>query len=190
FESNETIKLLEKILASGINEKVAIKTINSILSLRTTDEIYSTLDLSIIDLQDASCKFLKIGSTPSFIKRGDQVMKVQASNLPIGIIDEFEVEVVSEQMKAGDLLIMMSDGIFEGPKHIENHDLWVKRKMKSFKTEDPQEIADLLMEEVIRTRAGQIDDDMTVVVIRLDHNTPKWASIPTGTFYLEKQEIS
>ena len=36
FESNETIKLLEKILASGINEKVAIKTINSILSLRTT----------------------------------------------------------------------------------------------------------------------------------------------------------
>lgn len=190
FESNETIKLLEKILASGIDEKVAIKTINSILSLRTTDEVYSTLDLSIIDLQDASCKFLKIGSTPSFIKRGDQVMKVQASNLPIGIIDEFEVEVVSEQMKAGDLLIMMSDGIFEGPKHIENHDLWVKRKMKSFKTEDPQEIADLLMEEVIRTRAGQIDDDMTVVVIRLDHNTPKWASIPTGTFYLQKQEIS
>ncbi|CAM5396180.1 hypothetical protein BSAF29S_02617 [Bacillus safensis subsp. safensis] len=109
----------------------------------------------------------KLVQTPSFIKRGDQVMKVQASNLPIGIIDEFEVEVVSEQMKAGDLLIMMSDGIFEGPKHIENHDLWVKRKMKSFKTEDPQEIADLLMEEVIRTRAGQIDDDMTVVVIRL-----------------------
>ncbi|PJN86270.1 SpoIIE family protein phosphatase, partial [Bacillus velezensis] len=67
YESNETIKLLEKILESGIDEKIAIKTINSILSLRTTDEIYSTLDLSIIDLQDASCKFLKVGSTPSFI---------------------------------------------------------------------------------------------------------------------------
>ncbi|MCI4139428.1 SpoIIE family protein phosphatase, partial [Bacillus vallismortis] len=89
---------------------------------RTTDEIYSTLDLSIIDLQDASCKFLKVGSTPRFIKRGDQVMKVQASNLPIGIIHEFDVEVVSEQLKAGDLLILMCDGIFEGPKHVENHD--------------------------------------------------------------------
>lgn len=190
FESNETIKLLEKILESGIDEKIAIKTINSILSLRTTDEIYSTLDLSIIDLQDASCKFLKVGSTPSFIKRGEQVMKVQASNLPIGIINEFDVEVVSEQLKAGDLLIMMSDGIFEGPKHVENHDLWMKRKMKGLKTDDPQEIADLLMEEVIRTRSGQIDDDMTVVVVRIDHNTPKWASIPVPAIFQSKQEIS
>ncbi|MCY9135502.1 stage II sporulation protein E [Bacillus atrophaeus] len=190
FESNETIKLLEKILESGIDEKIAIKTINSILSLRTTDEIYSTLDLSIIDLQDASCKFLKVGSTPSFIKRGEQVIKVQASNLPIGIINEFDVEVVSEQLKAGDLLIMMSDGIFEGPKHVENYDLWMKRKMKGLKTEDPQEIADVMMEEVIRTRSGQIEDDMTVVVVRIDHNTPKWASIPVPALFQNKQEIS
>lgn len=41
-------------------------------------------------------------------------MKVQASNLPIGIINEFDVEVVSEQLKAGDLLVMMSDGILKG----------------------------------------------------------------------------
>jgi len=190
FESNETIKLLEKILQSGIDEKVAIKTINSILSLRTTDEIYSTLDLSVIDLQDASCKFLKIGSTPSFIKRGDQIIKVQASNLPIGIITEFDVDVVSEQLKAGDLLIMMSDGIFEGPRHVENHDLWMKRKLKSLKTEEPQEIADLIMEEVIRTRSGLIEDDMTVIVIKLDHNTPKWASIPAPSFFQKNQEIS
>ena len=47
-------------------------------------------------------------------------MKVEASNLPMGIIKEFDVDVVSEQLKAGDLLIMMSDGIFEGTKHIEN----------------------------------------------------------------------
>ena len=39
---------------------------------------------------------------------------------------EFEVDVVSEQLKAGDLLIMMSDGVFEGPKHVENYDLWMK----------------------------------------------------------------
>ncbi|MEK3806585.1 stage II sporulation protein E [Bacillus sp. FSL H8-0547] len=186
FESNETIKLLQKILQSGIEEKVAIKTINSILSLRTTDEIFSTLDLAIVDLQDATCKFLKIGSTPSFIKRGDQIMKIQASNLPMGIIDEFDVEVVGEQLKAGDLLIMMSDGIFEGPKHVENHDLWMKRKIKELETMDPQEVADLIMEEVIRTRGGKIEDDMTVVVAKVDHNTPKWASIPTAK-HIKKQ---
>lgn len=180
FESNETIKLLQKILQSGIEEKVAIKTINSILSLRTTDEIFSTLDLAIVDLQDGNSKFLKIGSTPSFVKRGDKIIKIQASNLPMGIIDDFDVDVVGEKLKAGDLLIMMSDGIFEGPKHVENYDLWMKRKISEMKTEDPQEIADLIMEEVIRTRSGKIEDDMTVVVSAIEHNTPKWATIPVS----------
>lgn len=178
-ESNETLRLLQTILQSGIEEKVAIKSVNSILSLRTTDEIFSTLDLAMIDLQDASVRFLKIGSTPSFIKRGDKVMKIESSNLPMGIIQEFDVDVVSEQLKAGDLLIMMSDGIFEGPKHVENYDLWMRRKIREIETKDPQEIADLIMEEVIRTRSGMIEDDMTIVVAKLEHNTPKWAAIPT-----------
>ena len=177
-ESNETLQLLRKILLSGIEEKVAIKSVNSILSLRTTDEIFSTLDLAIIDLQDASSRFLKIGSTPSFIKRGNQIKKIQASNLPIGIIQEFEVDVVSEQLKAGDLLVMMSDGVFEGPRHVENYELWMKRKLKELQTDEPQEIADLIMEEVIRSGTGEIKDDMTIIVARLEHNTPKWAAIP------------
>ncbi|SFB22888.1 MULTISPECIES: stage II sporulation protein E [unclassified Bacillus (in: firmicutes)] len=178
YESTETLQLLQKILQSGIEEKVAIKSINSILSLRTTDEIFSTLDLAMIDLQNAGAKFLKIGSTPSFIKRGSKVVKIQASNLPIGILQDFEVDVVSEQLKAGDLLIMMSDGVFEGPKHVENFDQWMKRKIHELKTEDPQEVADLIMEEVIRSRSGSIEDDMTVVVSKIKHNTPRWATIP------------
>ncbi|WP_040206538.1 stage II sporulation protein E [Neobacillus jeddahensis] len=178
YESKETLKLLQKILQSGIEEKVAIKSVNSILSLRTTDEIFSTLDLAMIDLKNASAKFLKIGSTPSFIKRGNKVIKIQASNLPMGILQEFEVDVVSEQLKAEDLLIMMSDGVFEGPKHVENYDLWMKRKVQELETDDPQEVADLIMEEVIRSRSGLIDDDMTVTVAKIKHNTPKWATIP------------
>lgn len=181
-ESRDTLLLLQQILQSGIEEKVAIKSVNSILSLRTNDEVFSTLDLAMIDLQNASARFLKIGSTPSFIKRGGKIIKVQASNLPMGILQEFEVDVVGEQLKAGDLLIMMSDGVFEGPKHVENYDLWMKRKINELQTDDPQAIADLIMEEVIRSRGGSIEDDMTVLVAKVDHNIPKWASIPVANY--------
>ncbi len=177
-ESMETLRLLQQILQTGIPENVAIKSINSILSLRTTDEMFATLDLAVIDLHDASVRFLKIGSTPSFIKRGDNMMKVEASNLPMGIIQEFDVEIVSENLYSDDLLIMMSDGIFEGPKHVENIDLWLKRKIREMATDDPQEVADLLLEEVIRTRSGEINDDMTVLVAKIAKNTPKWAAVP------------
>lgn len=178
YESKETLQLLQKILQTGIEEKIAIKSINSILSLRTTDEIFSTLDLAMINLKNASAKFLKIGSTPSFIKRGKKIIKIQASNLPIGILQDVEVDVVSEQLKAGDLLIMMSDGVFEGPKHVENYDLWMKRKLLELETDDPQEVADLILEEVIRSRSNIIHDDMTVMTAKINHNTPKWATIP------------
>jgi stage II sporulation protein E len=100
----------------------------------------------------------------------------------MGILQEFEVDVVSQQLKAGDLLIMMSDGVFEGPKHVENYDAWMKRKIQELETNDPQEVADLIMEEVIRSRSGLIEDDMTVTVAKLRHNTPKWASIPSDKF--------
>ncbi|MBP2078517.1 stage II sporulation protein E [Oceanobacillus polygoni] len=177
-ESMETLRLLQQILQTGIPEKVAIKSINSILSLRTTDEMFATLDLAVMDLHNASVKFLKIGSTPSFIKRGSNMIKIEASNLPMGIIQEFDVDIVSEQMNSEDLLIMMSDGIFEGPRHVENVDLWLKRKIREMATDDPQEVADLLLEEVIRTRSGEIEDDMTVLVSKIAKNKPEWAAVP------------
>lgn len=96
----------------------------------------------------------------------------------MGILREVDVDIVSEQLKAGDLLIMMSDGVFEGAKHVENHDLWMKRKIGEIETNDPQEVADLIMEKVIRAGGGGIEDDMTVVVTRIEHNMPKWAAIP------------
>lgn len=178
LESSETLKLLENILQSGIEETVAIKSVNSVLALRSTEEIFSTLDLAMIDLQNAKAKFLKIGSTPSFIKRGQHVMKIEANNLPIGMLEEFDVEVVSEQLKSGDLLIMMSDGIFDAPKHVENKELWLKRIISEIKANDPQEIADHLLERVIRSGHGEIGDDMTVIVASIQRSMPKWAAIP------------
>ena len=178
-ESNDTIQLLQKMLQSGIDEETAIKSINSVLTLRTTDEIYSTLDLAIIDLRDAHSKFLKVGSSPSFIKRDQKVIKVHASNLPIGILEEVDVDVVNVQLMAGDLLIMMSDGVLEANDVIENVDVWLKRRIREIETNDPQEVADLILEEVIRSRGGQIPDDMTVLVAKIKHNSPKWATIPT-----------
>src|SRR5699024_10387139 len=111
-------------------------------------------------------------------RSGDDLIKVEASKLPMGIIEEVDVHIVNEQLQSEDLLIMMSDGIFDGPKHVENTDIWLKRKIRAMETDEPQEIADLLLEEVIRTRNGDIIDDMTVRVAKVMKNIPEWTSIP------------
>lgn len=177
-ESMETLRLLEQILQTGISEQVAIKSINSILALRTTDEIFATLDLAMINLHNAALSCLKIGSSPSFIKRGKEIIALEGSNLPIGIIEQVELETIRDTLKSGDLLIMMSDGVFDGPKQVKNNELWLRRKIEHLKTDNPQEIADLLLEEVIRGELGTIRDDMTVVVAKITKHQPKWATIP------------
>jgi stage II sporulation protein E len=140
-------------------------------------------------MQEATAKFLKVGTNPSFIKRGDQVQTIETGNLPMGMVKDFDIDVTQQQLKAGDILIMMSDGVFEGPRHIQNKEIWMRRKIKELETEHPQDIADLLLEEVIRARGGEIDDDMTVLVSKIQHHTPKWSVISTYTNgeYIQQQ---
>ncbi|WP_274648424.1 stage II sporulation protein E [Paenibacillus humicola] len=175
-ESSTALTILQQLLQSGMDEKLAIKSVNSVLLLRSSEEIFATVDVALIDMYTAKTTFLKIGSTPSFIKRGSEVIPISANNLPVGILQEIDIDLISVQLQPGDTLIMMTDGIFDAPGHAVNKELWMKRIIQELKTEDPQEIADMLLETVVRYHKGDILDDMTVVVARVDKHQPEWAT--------------
>lgn len=177
-ESSETLRLLKQLLQTGISESVAIESINSILALRTSDEIFATLDLAIVNLQNASLRFVKIGSVPSFLKRGNEVIQIDGSSLPIGIIQQVEVDMIQQTLKQGDIVIMMSDGLYDGIVHVTHDEKQLQQKIAQIETDDPQHIADLLLEDVVRDNGGMIRDDMTVVVFKIDKYRPKWKPIP------------
>jgi stage II sporulation protein E len=176
-ESSTALNILEQLLQSGMDEKLAIKSVNSILLLRSPDEIYATVDMALIDQYTAETTFMKIGSTPSFIKRGNEVILVSASNLPIGIIQEIEVDLVTIQLQAGDIVIMMTDGLYDAPGYAVNKEVWMKRIIQEIESDDPQYIADCLLEKVIRYQQNQIHDDMTVVVGKVERYQPQWATL-------------
>jgi stage II sporulation protein E len=175
-ESSAALSILQQLLQSGMDEKLAVKSVNSVLLLRSSDEVFATVDLAIVYLYTAQTTFMKIGSTPSFIKRGNEVIPVTANNLPIGILQDIEVDFVSMQMQSGDTLVMMSDGIYDAPGHAVNKELWMKRIISELETDNPQEMADALLEKVVRHHDGEIMDDMTVLVARIDKHLPEWAS--------------
>lgn len=175
-ESSAALSILQQLLQSGMDEQLAVKSVNSILLLRSSDEIFATVDLAIIDLYTAKTTFMKIGSTPSFIKRGSEVILVTANNLPIGILQDIDVDMISMQLQPGDTLIMMSDGIYDAPGHAVNKEMWMKRIINELKTQDPQEMADALLDTVVRYHEGAIMDDMTVLVAKVDKHLPEWAS--------------
>ncbi|TCS94283.1 stage II sporulation protein E [Hazenella coriacea] len=176
-ESNAALKLLRRLLQSGMSEDRTVDTVNSILSLRTADEMFATVDLAMVDLNTAHGRFMKVGSTPGFIKRGNQVHMVSAANPPIGILKEIDIDPIEMQLEPGDLVIMMTDGIYDAPRHTQNKDAFIKRMITEIDTKDPQDFADLLLEKVVRHREGNIGDDMTVVVSKVERHAPEWSTI-------------
>jgi stage II sporulation protein E len=190
-ESSAALQLLRRLLQSGMNEEKAVETINSILSLRSTDEMFATIDLAMVDLNTARSRFLKIGSTPGFVKRGNEVHMISAGNPPLGILRDIDVEPVDCQLQAGDLLVMVTDGIYDAPRHATNKEACMKRLIGEIDTKDPQGFADCLLEKVIRHHGGEIADDMTVVVAKVDKHIPEWSTIRIpGITPLNRQHVA
>lgn len=177
MESSAALGMLEKLLQSGMDEKLAVKSVNSILLLRSPDEFYATVDMALIDQYSAQTTFMKIASAPSFIRRGSEVIPITSSNLPIGIIKDIDVDLISMQLRAGDILIMMTDGIYDAPGYAVNKEIWMKRLIQELEGDDPQDLADNLLDKVIRYQGNEIHDDMTIVVSRVDHFHPEWSSL-------------
>lgn len=176
MESSAALSMLEQLLQSGIDERLAVKSVNSILLLRSPEEMFATIDLALIDLYTAHASMLKIGSTPSFIKRGNEIIPIATGNLPIGIMQDIEIDLLRVQLQSGDTLIMMTDGVLDSSDHAINKEQWMKRVLQELDADDPQEIADALLEVALRQCPGRVQDDMTVVVTRISRHQPQWAS--------------
>ncbi|KPV43456.1 stage II sporulation protein E [Alicyclobacillus ferrooxydans] len=176
-ESKAAVELLKQLLKAGFDEKLAIQTVNSALLLRSRDEMFTTLDMALVDLYSASAQLLKVGSAPSYIKRGKNVRTITGADVPIGILRDIEVHSIGEQFNDGDLLILMSDGIYDAPNQLYDKDDWLRRQIGRLETDEPQAVADTLLEAAVRLNHGEIRDDMTVLVARISAKKPEWASI-------------
>ncbi len=165
MESSDTVSLLEHLLEAGCDKEIAIRTINSTLSLRSTEETFSTIDLALVDLYNARATFLKIGSPPSFIKRNGKVEVISSASLPVGILDEVDINQVSIKLKPGDFIVMISDGVLENHFGLKNPGEWLRFLIKNKDTKNPQELAEYILEKAVGNNKPR--DDMTVLVAKL-----------------------
>lgn len=163
-ESRATIGLLEQLMETGFDKALAVKTVNSVLVVRSPEETFATVDLTIIDLFTGTADFMKIGAVPSFIKRGSQVGMVRSASLPIGILNNIDVDSIQKALSSEDVVVMVTDGILEAGRDEGKNEEWVLDTLQNVMTTDPQNIADLILNKAIAMNRGKVGDDMTVLV--------------------------
>ncbi|MCX7749362.1 MAG: SpoIIE family protein phosphatase, partial [Clostridia bacterium] len=166
-QSRATISLLEQFMESGFDKDIAVKLINSIFVLKSSDETFSTIDLSVIDLFSGEVEFVKIGAVSTFIKRDDSVDLIKSVSLPVGILSNVELELVHKKVKSGDFIIMMTDGVVDSFKGYEDAEGELRALINGIRSRNPQEIADLIMDEAYKNCNSVPIDDMTVLVAKI-----------------------
>lgn len=166
-ESAATIGMLEDFMDSGFRKDLAVKMINSALILNEKSEVFSTIDVTLIDRKSGIAEFLKAGAATSFILHKNEVIPIRMSTLPIGIVKDVDLEIKRVQLEDGDIVIMITDGILEASGDEVGKEETFKHFILECKGQAPQYMADYLMQKSKDLLGVMPGDDMTIVVARI-----------------------
>ena len=163
--STQALRMLENLLLSGFDKNISLELINTSL-INQNSEVFSTLDIAIIDLYKGTIEFIKSGACPTYIKNKKKVQIIKSNTLPAGIIDVNDVQTFDKDISTGDIMLMCSDGILDSNVEYKNKELWIKYLLEDIETNNTQKIADLILSEAIDNNYGVPKDDMSIVVCK------------------------
>mgnify|MGYP001037939409 CR=1 FL=1 len=166
-ESSLAVNILEKLLWAGISPSIAVKTVNTVLLLKTDVESFTTLDLAIINQINGQCDLIKTGGSPAIIRTPKGIEILPSTSLPVGILEEVEPQIFRQILKPGHNLILMSDGIWDVLAYPDGD--W-ETLLNNFEAFEPQVVADYLFFMAKKAAGGEIADDMCVLVAGLQED--------------------
>lgn len=164
--SKMAITMLEKLLQEGFDKDTSLSLINSTMVLNSNEDMYATLDISILDLYQGKIECVKNGACPTLIKREEKIEEINAEEIPAGILANIDLVVYEKELKDGDLIIMCSDGIIENKP--EEH--WLENILEQINVDDPQKMADVILSEAVDAELGVPKDDKTIIVAKIIKN--------------------
>ena len=163
--SKFVINTLNTLLSNGFEKNETIQLINSELNFNKDDEMYATIDMSILDLYNGKILISKNGACNTYIKNKRSISVYKGNNLPVGIIQETSLNNQEADLNEGDIILMCSDGLIACKNEMKAD--WIEEFLKNIDTNNVQKIADLITNEAIDNSFGVPQDDITVIVAKI-----------------------
>ena len=160
FTSGVCSLFLRKMLSAGNRVPTVIRMLNSFVRAKP-DECSSAIDLMELDLLNGRVSFYKCGAAATYVRRGENVFKLTAETIPLGILKATDTAKLAFEAQDGDLIIMMSDGVTRG----EEDALWLLSILSGHRTDDLEGMKKTIVEEARRQGSG---DDISVAMIKID----------------------
>lgn len=150
---------IEKLLKAGSSMDTSLKMLNSMLRVRGM-EVSATVDLMELDLMNGCARFVKSGAAPSFVLRDGRLFRLQSKTVPIGIVRALDAELIKFDVREGDVIVMLSDGVVRSFEECP----WLYDLLTcgADRRCDPEKLSRMIVEKAI---ASGSSDDVTAGVV-------------------------
>jgi len=158
-ESARVIELAAALIEADIPAGDMTDAINAVMLSRGGEEMFATADILICDMRAATGEFIKLSACKSYILRAARLMCVEGGCLPLGILEEVSPALADVQLRAGDILVMMTDGVADMLCDEDMRDILMDNSR-----EPPEAVADAVIDAALARAEGR-RDDMSCVCI-------------------------
>ena len=165
--SELTVGFMKNMLAVGGMNREILQMLNSCLRGRSDSsahECSATLDMLELDRVSGRAVFYKCGAAPTYIYRGGRLFKLRSRTMPLGILDKTDAKVLDLELDAGDVVVMMSDGVTGGE---EDCPYLFDLLRQNIESAGASRVADL----ILKYARSHSDDDVSVAVLRIEEES-------------------
>jgi|GEM_PF-5398591 len=160
-------------LASGMAVEQALLQTNDHMLADSSAERFATIELVVIQLRGALLEWYSMGCPPGFLLHSRGVREWGGGGLPAGILSAPEIRSGRARLRAGDVLVLLSDGVLDRssggvpPGNRGGRSRWVAEWLRAERSQhgSPSEAARGLL-AAARGRATGEHDDLTVLACR------------------------
>ncbi len=156
---------LRKFLTARLPVECVLSLLNGFLRNRGSGSLHecsATIDLMELDLIRRKASFYKSGAAPTYVFRNNSLFKICSHTVPVGIIKDPDIRRIDMDISAGDLVVMVSDGVTDGKEECP----WLFDLLRSQgETAAPDRLVDLIVKYA---KSEGASDDISVLVIKVN----------------------
>ena len=152
--------IIRSLTAGGVLPAQVLRLANSIIRARG-GEISATVDIFELDAMSGEASFIKCGAAVSYVKRDSSIFRIRSRTAPIGLLASPDAERVAVEIRCGDIVVMLSDGV----NPTADDAPWLLDLLSRSGGDDLKALADKIIDTAKHRAPAR--DDMTALVLRV-----------------------
>ena len=159
--------MIHSLTSLNLDVRELVERANRLFCESTLSTHYSTLAF-ILAHNSGEIEICNAGHCAPILIKGNQVTKIDATGVPIGLFCSSEFGVNKYKLESGDTILLYTDGLSEAVNKDEEYgEARILKLAESRKSVAPQKIITVFLEDLKLFLSGRLkSDDLTLMVIK------------------------